>query len=86
MQSRAQLRQRWGDTGAAAIMNNAATLMIYGGTRDPDDLDAYSTLTGERDEEVPTLRLGGPGHRAGLPARAGAVARADRPAPGSSAW
>lgn len=53
-QSRAQLRQRWGDTGAAAIMNNAATLLIYGGTRDPDDLAAYSTLTGERYEEVPT--------------------------------
>jgi len=54
-QSRAQLRQRWGDTGAAAIMNNAATLMIFGGSRDSDDLQAYSTLTGERDEDVPTL-------------------------------
>lgn len=53
-QSRAQLRQRWGDTGAAAILNNAATLMIFGGSRDPDDLQAYSTLTGERDEQVPT--------------------------------
>jgi len=53
-QSRAQLRQRWGDTGAAAILNNAATLLIYGGSRDPDDLAAYSTLTGERDEQVPT--------------------------------
>jgi type IV secretory pathway TraG/TraD family ATPase VirD4 len=51
-QSRAQLRQRWGDTGAAAILNNAATLLIYGGTRDPDDLTAYSTLAGERDEHV----------------------------------
>jgi len=54
-QSRAQLRQRWGDTGAAAIMNNAATLMVFGGSRDPEDLQAYSTLTGERDEDVPTL-------------------------------
>jgi type IV secretory pathway TraG/TraD family ATPase VirD4 len=53
-QSRAQLRQRWGDTGAAAILNNAATILIYGGTRDPDDLAAYSTLTGDRDEEVLT--------------------------------
>jgi type IV secretion system protein VirD4 len=53
-QSRAQLRQRWGDTGAAAILNNAASILIYGGTRDPDDLAAYSTLTGERDEEVLT--------------------------------
>jgi type IV secretion system protein VirD4 len=54
VQSRAQLRQRWGDTGAAAILNNAATVLIYGGTRDPEDLAAYSTLTGERYEEVPT--------------------------------
>jgi type IV secretory pathway TraG/TraD family ATPase VirD4 len=54
-QSRAQLRQRWGDTGAAAIMNNAAALMIFGGTRDPEDLNAYSTLTGERDEKVETF-------------------------------
>ncbi|MPZ67346.1 MAG: TraM recognition domain-containing protein [Pseudonocardiaceae bacterium] len=53
-QSRAQLRQRWGDTGAAAILNNAATLLVYGGTRDVDDLNAYSALTGERDEEVPS--------------------------------
>jgi hypothetical protein len=53
-QSRAQLRQRWGDTGAAAILNNAATLLIFGGSRDPDDLAAYSTLTGERYEHTPT--------------------------------
>lgn len=58
-QSRAQLRQRWGDTGAAAILNNAATLLIYGGTRDPEDLGAYSTLTGERDEKVDTFDLTG---------------------------
>jgi type IV secretory pathway TraG/TraD family ATPase VirD4 len=54
-QSRAQLRQRWGDTGAAAILNNAATVLIYGGTRDEDDLTAYSMLTGHRDERVATL-------------------------------
>jgi type IV secretion system protein VirD4 len=53
-QSRAQLRQRFGEAGAAAIVNNAATLLIFGGTRDPDDLAAYATLAGERDEDVPT--------------------------------
>ncbi|MDN5858804.1 MAG: TraM recognition domain-containing protein [Pseudonocardia sp.] len=53
-QSRAQLRQRWGDTGAAAILNNAATLMIMGGTRDHEDLAAFSALTGERYEDTPT--------------------------------
>jgi type IV secretory pathway TraG/TraD family ATPase VirD4 len=53
-QSRAQLRQRFGDAGAAAIVNNAATLLVFGGTRDPDDLAAYATLAGERDEDVAT--------------------------------
>jgi type IV secretory pathway TraG/TraD family ATPase VirD4 len=53
-QSRAQLRQRFGEAGAAAIINNTATLLIFGGTRDPDDLAAYATLAGERDEDVDT--------------------------------
>ncbi|MGH3460724.1 MAG: type IV secretory system conjugative DNA transfer family protein, partial [Kribbellaceae bacterium] len=53
-QSRAQLRQRFGDAGAAAILNNASTLLVFGGTKDPDDLQAYAALTGERDEDVDT--------------------------------
>jgi type IV secretory pathway TraG/TraD family ATPase VirD4 len=53
-QSRAQLRKRWQDTGAAAILNNAGTVLLFGGTRDPDDLHAYATLIGERDEPVKT--------------------------------
>jgi type IV secretory pathway TraG/TraD family ATPase VirD4 len=82
-QSRAQLRKRWGDTGAGAILNNSATLLIFGGTRDADDLNAYSTLTAERDEDVATHDLDGtvtsrtsrrvpvlsPGQIAQLPAR-----------------
>jgi type IV secretory pathway TraG/TraD family ATPase VirD4 len=53
-QSRPQLRQRWGPDGAAAITNNAAALVIYGGTRDADDLQAYCILAGEREERVVT--------------------------------
>jgi type IV secretion system protein VirD4 len=53
-QSRAQLRARFGEAGAAAILNNAATVLIGGGTKDPDDLQAYAALTGEREEEVAT--------------------------------
>ncbi|SCL12778.1 TraM recognition site of TraD and TraG [Micromonospora nigra] len=53
-QSRAQLQQRWGKEGAAAILNNSATIIIFGGTRDPEDLAGFSTLTGERDEVVET--------------------------------
>jgi type IV secretion system protein VirD4 len=52
VQSRAQLRQRWGDTGAAALLNNAATLIVFGGGRDTDDLTVYSTLAGERHEKT----------------------------------
>src|SRR6266498_240083 len=54
VQSRAQIRKRWGDTGAAAILNNAATLLIFGGTRDVEDLTAYSVLAGERHERAQT--------------------------------
>jgi type IV secretion system protein VirD4 len=57
-QSRAQLRQRWGDVGASAILNNAATLLMFGGTRDIDDLSMFSALTGERHDsgrQVPVL-------------------------------
>jgi type IV secretion system protein VirD4 len=53
-QSRPQLRKRWGHDGAAAILNNAAAVVIFGGTRDPDDLQAYSTLAGEREERIVT--------------------------------
>jgi hypothetical protein len=59
VQSRAQLRQRWGDTGAAAILNNAATLLIFGGARDQDDLATWSALTGERLEQVVTRDAAG---------------------------
>jgi type IV secretion system protein VirD4 len=52
VQSRAQLRQRWGDTGAATILNNAGTLVVFGGARDTDDLAMYSTLAGERHEKT----------------------------------
>ncbi len=54
VQSWAQLKQKYGDAGAASIINNTATLLVYGGTRDPDDLAAYVTLVGERDEDVRT--------------------------------
>jgi len=53
-QSRAQLIARWGLTGAAIILNNAASIMVFGGTRDRDDLDYWATLAGERDEPVTT--------------------------------
>ncbi|MFN2496479.1 MAG: type IV secretory system conjugative DNA transfer family protein, partial [Pseudonocardiaceae bacterium] len=53
-QSRAQLIARFGPTGAAIILNNSAAIMVFGGTKDRDDLDYWSTLAGLRDEPVTT--------------------------------
>jgi len=58
-QSRAQLLARWGVTGAAVILNNAAAVMLFGGTRDRDDLGYWSTLAGERDEDLITRDFDG---------------------------
>ena len=53
-QSRAQLIARWGSTGAAIILNNTAAILVFGGTRDREDLAYWSTLAGDRDEPVTT--------------------------------
>ncbi len=58
-QSRAQMIQRWGQTGAAIILNNTAAAMVFGGTKDRDDLTYWSTLSGERDEPVVTTNAEG---------------------------
>lgn len=58
-QSRAQVIARWGETGAAVILNNAGAVMAFGGTKDRDDLGYWSTLAGERDEVVETADGGG---------------------------
>jgi type IV secretory pathway TraG/TraD family ATPase VirD4 len=58
-QSRAQLLARWGEHAAATILNNTSAVMVFGGTRDRDDLTFWSTLTGERDERVLTTDLHG---------------------------
>ena len=58
-QSRAQLLARWGEHAAATILNNTSAVMVFGGTRDRDDLQFWSTLTGERDERIVTTDLHG---------------------------
>jgi type IV secretory pathway TraG/TraD family ATPase VirD4 len=70
VQSRAQLEQRWGREGAAAILNNAGTVLVYGGTRDPHDLDAWTKLAGERvDEDIGLVPVLSPAQIAQLPER-----------------
>ena len=58
-QSRAQLLARWGEHNAATILNNTGAVVIFGGTRDRDDLLFWSTLAGERDEWTTTTDLHG---------------------------
>jgi type IV secretion system protein VirD4 len=47
VQSLAQLRERWGDDPAAAILANVATFLVFGGSPTAADLRDISSLTGE---------------------------------------
>jgi type IV secretion system protein VirD4 len=58
-QSRADLIDRWGDTGASKILNNCGALLVGGLTKDPGDLKAWATLLGERDATVETTGKNG---------------------------
>jgi hypothetical protein len=81
VQSRAQLEQRWGREGAAAILNNAGTVLVYGGTRDPHDLDAWTKLAGERvDEYLGLVPVLSPAQIAQLPERRVLIIRRATPA------
>jgi hypothetical protein len=53
-QSRAQVIGRWGTTGGACLINNAGGIMLYGGCKDQADLAFWSSLFGERDEQILT--------------------------------
>jgi type IV secretory pathway TraG/TraD family ATPase VirD4 len=49
-QSRPDMINRWGRTGAARILNNSGAILVFGGTNDVEDLEAWSKRVGERDE------------------------------------
>lgn len=51
-QSKADLVDRWGVSGAAKIGNNAGTCLLWGGITDADELASWSKLSGERLEKV----------------------------------
>ncbi|MEU8226163.1 type IV secretory system conjugative DNA transfer family protein [Kribbella sp. NPDC048915] len=53
-QSRAQLRDRFGEAATGALMTNVTTKVVLAGTSDGDDLQFWSTLCGERLEQVAT--------------------------------
>jgi type IV secretory pathway TraG/TraD family ATPase VirD4 len=53
-QSRADVVDRWGPSGASKILNNSGAAVLLGGTKDNDDLEQWSRLAGNRDEVVKT--------------------------------
>ncbi len=60
-QSRPDMINRWGRTGAARILNNSGAILVFGGTNDVEDLKAWSERLGERDEAAhPPNRRGQP--------------------------
>jgi type IV secretion system protein VirD4 len=52
VQSLSQLRQRWGEDGAGAILANVACFLVFGGSPSADDLRDISVLTGEHRMKV----------------------------------
>jgi type IV secretory pathway TraG/TraD family ATPase VirD4 len=59
VQGRSQLEATWGREGAATILNNSGTVLVFGGVRDKDDLEQWSALSGHRHDtegrRVPVL-------------------------------
>ncbi|MFI7059395.1 type IV secretory system conjugative DNA transfer family protein [Kribbella sp. NPDC050124] len=53
-QSRAQLRERFGEAATGSLMTNVTTKIVLAGTSDDDDLQFWSTLCGERLEQTAT--------------------------------
>lgn len=61
IQSRSQLRERWGEAAAETIWNNANVTVAFGGIKLDRDLQSLSDLCGERDEKVITRSRGSGG-------------------------
>jgi type IV secretion system protein VirD4 len=59
VQSLADLVDAWGKTGASKIANNAGAILLFGGTKDPEDLKFWTELFGTRQEVVKTYGPGG---------------------------
>lgn len=58
-QSRTDMINKWGEHGAGRILNNAGTVMLFGGTKDERDLRHWQALAGDRDEPVVTTDAAG---------------------------
>jgi type IV secretion system protein VirD4 len=54
VQSLSDIEDAWGKTGAKKIANNSGGILLFGGTKDPDDLRFWTELFGTRTEIVKT--------------------------------
>lgn len=83
----AQLRERWGDNGASMVLTSSTAVLVFGGCKDPQDLQLFGDLAGTRAGEdgqrvpvIATSMLAGlPNHRALLVRRGMPVALARTP-------
>ncbi|UWM49683.1 TraM recognition domain-containing protein [Streptomyces carpaticus] len=55
LQSYAQAEERWGQLGVRKMYAAGTVKILLGGISDPEELKAYSSLTGEFDEDVETV-------------------------------
>lgn len=53
-QSRQQVVDKWGTSGAGVIVTNAGAIVLFGGVKDDNDLRYWQTLIGQRLEESVT--------------------------------
>jgi type IV secretory pathway TraG/TraD family ATPase VirD4 len=58
-QSRADVTDRWGVSGAARLINNCGARVLFGGCLDAGELKAWSDVAGERDETAHNYDKGG---------------------------
>ena len=52
LQANSQGEMVWGPAGVRKLVSSSTVRLLLGGGGDPDDLDRWSKLIGERDEEI----------------------------------
>jgi len=61
LQANSQGEQVWGPAGIRKLVSSATVRLLLGGGGDPDDLERWSKLIGERDEQTVSVHVGGEG-------------------------
>jgi type IV secretion system protein VirD4 len=58
-QSRADIVDRWGASGASRLVTNCGVRVLFGGSADPDELRGWSELADQREEKARNFDAGG---------------------------